>query len=65
MFEKNKVVDFRRLNDLNMQEHFLFVSSFEHVNFEINGKYPKKNDDNPKYLSSLVIFQTYKTPIKE
>jgi hypothetical protein len=26
-----------------MQKHFLFVSSFEHVKFVINGKYSKKN----------------------
>jgi hypothetical protein len=39
------------------------VSSFEHVNFAINGKYSKKNYDNPNYYASLVIFQTYKNAI--
>jgi hypothetical protein len=32
-----------------MQKHFLFVSSFEHVNFAINKKYSKKHYDNPNY----------------
>jgi hypothetical protein len=27
------------LNALNMQKHFLFVSSFEHVKISINEKY--------------------------
>jgi hypothetical protein len=36
------------------------MSSFEHVNFAINGKYFPKNYDNPNYYASLVIFQTYK-----
>jgi hypothetical protein len=39
------------------------VSSFEHVNFVINGKYSKKIYDNPNYYASLVIFQTYKNAI--
>jgi hypothetical protein len=39
------------------------VSSFEHVNFAINGKYSKKFNDNPNYYASLVIFQTYKNAI--
>jgi hypothetical protein len=39
------------------------VSSFEHVNFAINGKYSKKNNDNSNYYASLVIFQTYKNVI--
>jgi hypothetical protein len=43
-----------------MQKDFLFVSSFEHVNFAINEKYSKNNYDNPNYYASLVIFQTYK-----
>jgi len=36
------------------------VSSFEHINFAINGKYSQKNYDNPNYYASLMIFQTYK-----
>jgi hypothetical protein len=39
------------------------VSNFEHVNFAINGKYSKKNYDNPNYYASLVIFQTYKNVV--
>jgi hypothetical protein len=39
------------------------VSSFENINFAINGKYSKKNYDNPNYFASLVIFQTYKNAI--
>jgi hypothetical protein len=46
-----------------VQKHFGFVSNFEHVNFAINGKYPKKHYENPNYCASLVIFQTYKNPI--
>jgi hypothetical protein len=39
------------------------VSSFEHINFGINGKYSKKIYDNPNYYASLVIFQTYKNVV--
>jgi hypothetical protein len=39
--KKTKTVHFWSLNALNMQKHFLFVSSFEHVNFAINKKIPK------------------------
>jgi hypothetical protein len=39
------------------------VSSFEHVNFAINGKYSRKDYDNPNYYASLLIFQTYKNTI--
>jgi hypothetical protein len=46
-----------------MQKHFKFVSSFEHVNFAINGKYSKRNYDNPNYYVFLVIFHTYKNAI--
>jgi hypothetical protein len=38
------------------------VSNFEHVNFVINEKYLKKND-NPNYYASLVNFQTYKNVV--
>jgi hypothetical protein len=47
-----------------MKKHiFLFVSSFEHVKFAINGKYSKKRYDNPNYYVSIVMFQTYKNVI--
>jgi hypothetical protein len=39
------------------------VSSFEHVNFGINGKYSKNIYDNPNYYASLVIFQRYKNVV--
>jgi len=39
-----------------MQKHFLFMLSFEHVNFIINEKYSKKPYDNPNYYVSHVIF---------
>jgi hypothetical protein len=48
---------------LNMQNHFWFVLSFEHVNFAINGKYFKKLYDNPNYYAFIVIFQTYKNAV--
>jgi hypothetical protein len=40
-FDKKKAIHFWGLNALNMQKHFLFVSSFEHINFAINEKIPK------------------------
>jgi hypothetical protein len=46
-----------------MQKKNLFASNFEHVNFTINEKYCKKNNDNPNYYASLVIFQTYKNAV--
>jgi hypothetical protein len=48
------------LSALNMQKHFLFVSSFEHVNFAINKKYSNFFYDNPNYY---YIFQTYKNVV--
>jgi hypothetical protein len=45
---------------LNMQEHFLFISSFKDVKFIINGKYSQKNYDNPNYYFSLVVFKHMK-----
>jgi len=61
--KKIKIIHFQSLSALNMQKHFLFVSSFEHVNFTIIEKYFKKHYDNPNYYVSLVIFQTSKYPI--
>jgi hypothetical protein len=68
MFEKKEKKDIWKKQKLfilkfecfEQKNIFLFVSSFENVNFEINGKYSKKNYDNPNYYVSLVIFQTYK-----
>jgi hypothetical protein len=45
MFEKYKIDHSWGLNVLNMYKHFKFVSSLEHVNFAINGKYSQKNYD--------------------
>jgi hypothetical protein len=39
------------------------VSSFEHINFAIIGKYSKKHYENPSHYASLVIFQTYKNVV--
>jgi hypothetical protein len=39
------------------------MSSFEHVNFAINGKYSKNNNNNPNYYVSFVIFQTYENGV--
>jgi hypothetical protein len=36
--KKTRTVHFQCLSALNMQKHFWFVSSFDHVNFAINGK---------------------------
>ncbi len=39
--KKTKIVHSWSLSALNMQKHFWFMSSFEHVNFAIDGKYSK------------------------
>jgi hypothetical protein len=65
MFEKNKNYSFSRFEGFEQQNIFVFVSSFENVNSEINGKYSKNNYDNPNYYVSLVIFQTYKMYFKK
>jgi len=39
------------------------VSSFEDVQFAINGKYSKNIYENSNYYVFLVIFQTYKNAI--
>jgi hypothetical protein len=61
--KKITIVHFQSLSALNMQKHFKFVSSFEHVKFAINEKYSKNNYNNPNYYASLVIFQTYKNVV--
>jgi hypothetical protein len=51
---------------LNMQKHFLFMSSFEHLNFAIDEKNSKKHYDNPNYYAfTQMIFQTYKNVVFE
>jgi hypothetical protein len=61
--KKTRIVHSWCLNALNMQKHFWYVSSFEHINLEINEKYSKTNYDNPNYYASFVIFQTYKNVV--
>jgi hypothetical protein len=58
VWKKTRIVHSRSLSVLNMKNHFLFVSSFEHVNFEIDEKYSKNIYDNLNYYASLVTFQT-------
>jgi len=41
-FEKPRIAHSQGLNALNMQIFYLFISSFEHLNFAINEKYLKK-----------------------
>jgi hypothetical protein len=53
---KIKTIHFQGLNVFNMQKHFLFVSSFEHINFAINGKYSKTNYDNSNYYASCLWY---------
>jgi hypothetical protein len=43
-----------------MQKCIKFVSSFEHINFAINGKYSKRNYDNPNYYVSFDDFSNIK-----
>jgi hypothetical protein len=62
-FEKKKVIHFRGLSALKMQKHFLFVSSFENINFAFNEKYSKNFNENPNYYVYFVIFQTYRTVV--
>jgi hypothetical protein len=62
-FKKTKSIHSQGLSALNMPKYFSFVSSFEHVNFAINGKYSKKLYDNPNYYASLVVLQTYKNVV--
>jgi hypothetical protein len=40
--KKTRTIHSQGLSALNMQKHFLFMSSFEHVKFTINEKYSKK-----------------------
>jgi hypothetical protein len=63
IWKKIKTIHFWGLNALDMQKHFKFVSSFEHVIFAINEKYYRKNYDSPNYYVSLMIFQTYKNVV--
>jgi hypothetical protein len=61
--KKTTIAHSQNLSVVDMQKHFLFFSSFEHVNFKINKKYSRINYDNPNYYASLMIFQTYKNTI--
>jgi hypothetical protein len=48
-WKKTRIIHSQSLNALNMQKHFWFLSSFDYVNFAINGKYSKKLYHNPNY----------------
>jgi len=61
--KKTRIVHSQGLSAFNMQFLKKIVSSFEHVNFAINGKYSKKKYYNLNYYASFVIFQTYKTTV--
>jgi hypothetical protein len=61
--KKNKDCSFLRFECFEHEKTFWFASCFEHVNFAINGKYSKKNNDNSNYYVSFMIFQTYKNII--
>ncbi len=63
MFEKNKNCPLSRFECFEHVKKIKFVSSFEHVNFAINGRYSKRNYNNSNYCVSLVIFQAYKNAI--
>ncbi len=54
--KKKRTIHSWGLDALNIQKHFWFVPSFEHVDFAINGKYSKNICDNPNYYVSLMIF---------
>jgi len=58
-FEKNKDYALSRFKCFEHAKKKRFMSSFEHVNFAINGKYFKKHYDNLNYYASFVIFQIY------
>jgi len=63
MFKKVRIIYFQSFSVLNTLKFFSFVSSFEHINFAINGKYSQKHYDNSNYCVSFMIFQTYKNAI--
>jgi hypothetical protein len=62
--KQTRIVHSRGLSALNMQTHFLFVSSFEHVKL-INGKYSKNIYHNLNYYVFIVIFNIQKCSFKE
>jgi len=39
------------------------VSSFEHINFGMNGKYSKNIYENPNYYAFIMIFQIYRNVV--
>jgi hypothetical protein len=60
---KNKDYPFLNFVYCELAKTFLFVLSFECVNFVVNEKYSKRNYDNLNYYASLMIFQTYKNVV--
>ncbi len=65
IWKKKMIIHSWGLNVLNMQKHFLFVSSFEHVNFEINEKYSKKNIIIQNIMFPLWFFKYTKMQFKK
>jgi hypothetical protein len=65
MIETKKlgIVHFRGLSALNMQKHFLFVSSFKHVSFIVNETYSKKILQSKPLCFLYMIFETYKNVV--
>jgi len=61
--KKLRIVHFRGLSILNMQKHFWFISSFEHVSFIVNETYSKKKWQSKSLCFLYVIFQTYKNVV--
>jgi hypothetical protein len=53
MYKKIRIIYSQGLNALNKQKKNWFVSSLEHVNFTINGKYFKKTLWQSKLLCFL------------
>ncbi len=56
LLKKNKDYPFLKFECFEHAKKNWFVSSFDHVNFAINGKCSRRIYDNPNYYVSLVIF---------
>jgi hypothetical protein len=56
-FKRNKDNPFSKFSVWTCKKKNWFMSSFDNINFAINGKYSPKNYDNPKYYASLWFFK--------
>jgi hypothetical protein len=63
VIEKNKDCLLLKFECFEHEIKKKIVSSFEHINFAINGNYSKKIYDNSNYYASLVFFLRYKIAI--